>query len=86
MFFRGMGKNKKVINSVATIVLGKKHLKKWFNRVCEEASERRKVARRNWLNYTNNGILFGKFKTQINNKLRNEKRNYLQGIMENAEG
>lgn len=46
------------INNVAATILGKKNLKTkpWFNRVCEEAVERRKVARMNWLNDTNNAF------------------------------
>lgn len=81
---------RRAINSVGTTILGKKNLKTkpWFNRICEEAIERRRVARRNWLNDTNEGILFGRYKTrqrEASNLLRYEKRKYLRDMMEKAE-
>jgi hypothetical protein len=78
------------INNVMATILGKKNLKTkpWFNRVCEEAIERR-VARMNWLNDTNNDThYFGRYKTRLreaSNILRCEKKKYLQDMLEKAE-
>lgn len=78
------------INNVATTILGKKNLKykPWLNRVCEEAIERRKVVRMNWLIDTNNVTHFGRYKTRLREAssiLRCEKRKYLRDMLEKAE-
>lgn len=56
--------------------------------MCEEAIERRRAARSNWLNDKNNETLFNKYKTrqrEASNILRCEKRKYLRDMMEKAE-
>jgi len=88
--YRNWEQIRRAINSVVTTILGKKtsKTKLWFNRICEEAIERRRVARKNWLIDTNNEPLFGRYKThqrEVSNILRCEKRKYLWDIMEKAE-
>jgi len=78
------------INNAATTILGKKNLKTkpWFNRVCEEAIESRKVARMNWLNDPNNVTHFDRYKIRLRNTsniLRCEKMKYLREILDKAE-
>lgn len=53
-----------VISNVANKSLGTKKLKPkpWFNRICEEALQRRKVARQKCLNDTSNEELFKRYK------------------------
>jgi len=57
---------RRAINSVATMILGKKtsKTKPWFNRICEEVIERIKAETSNWLNDTNNQTLFNRYKTR----------------------
>ncbi|CAI6370121.1 unnamed protein product [Macrosiphum euphorbiae] len=78
------------LSNVANKTLGTKKLKPkpWFNRICEEALQRRKVARQHWLNDTRNEELFARYKTRLretSNILRGEKRKYVRNIMVNAE-
>ncbi|CAI6344151.1 unnamed protein product [Macrosiphum euphorbiae] len=59
-----------------------------FNRICEEAIERRRAAISNLLNDTNSETLFNRYKTrqrETSSILRCEKRKYLQCMMGKAE-
>lgn len=64
--YRDWEKIRRAINSIVITILRKKNSKTthWFNRNCEEAIEIKKVARRNWLNDTNNETLFDRYKTR----------------------
>ncbi|KAF0746641.1 Uncharacterized protein FWK35_00020160 [Aphis craccivora] len=75
--------------SVEITKLGKKtsKTKPWFNRISEKTIKRRRVARSNWVNDTNNEPLFNRYKTrqrEVSNILRCEKRKYLQNMIEKA--
>lgn len=81
---------RRAVNSVVITILGKKtsKTKPWFSRICKEAIKRRRVARRNWLNYTNNETLFNRYITRQReaiNVLRCEKKKYLRVMIEKAE-
>jgi len=71
-------------------VLGKKvpKAKPWFNRICEEAVQRRKLARQEWLIDTSEEVTLRRFRTRQREAckiLRCEKRKYIQNIVEMAE-
>ncbi|KAL4148126.1 hypothetical protein QTP88_002420 [Uroleucon formosanum] len=81
---------KESINEASTKVLGKKvsKTKPWFNMICEEAVQRRKLARQEWLIDTNNEVTLRRFRTrqkEASKILRCEKRKYVQNILETAE-
>jgi len=62
--------------------------KPMFNTICEEAVQRRKLARQEWLIDTNNEVTLRRFKTrqkEASKILRCEKRKYVQNILEIAE-
>ncbi|KAL4142505.1 hypothetical protein QTP88_004951 [Uroleucon formosanum] len=74
----------------ATKVLGKKvpKAKPWFNRICEEAVQRRKLARQEWLIDTSDEVTLRRFRTRQREAckiLRCEKRKYIQNRVEMAE-
>ncbi|CAI6355867.1 unnamed protein product [Macrosiphum euphorbiae] len=81
---------KESINEASTKVLGKKvsKTKPWFNTICEEAVQRRKLARQELLIDTNNEVTLRRFRTrqkEASKILRCEKRKYVQNILETAE-
>jgi len=55
---------KDVISNAANKTLGTKKPKSkpWFNRICDKALQRRKLARQKWLNDTSNEELFTRYK------------------------
>lgn len=56
--------------------------------ICEEAVQRRKLARQEWLIDTNNEVTLRRFRTrqkEASKILRCEKRKYVQNILETAE-
>jgi len=62
--------------------LGKKlsKTKPWFNTICEEAVQRRKLARQEWLIDTNKKVTlrsFGTHQKEASKILRCEKRKYV---------
>jgi len=74
------------LSDVAIMNLGTKKLrpKPRWNRICEEALQRRKVTRQKWLNDMSKEELFTRYKTslrKISNILRGEKRKYVSTIM-----
>lgn len=82
--------DKDTIEATAMKIVGTKRnvFKYWFYNICEEASQRRKVAREEWLKVTNNDIKRAKFAThrkETHNILRCEKRKYLRNLLERAE-
>jgi len=71
-------------------VLGKKvpKAKPWFNRICEEAVQRRKLARQEWLIDTSDEVTLRRFRIRQREAckvLRCEKRKCIQYLLEMAE-
>jgi hypothetical protein len=61
--------------------------KPWFNKICEEAIQRRKIAKNNWINDTDNKEKLTQYKTrqkEASNILRCEKIKYIQNIIREA--
>lgn len=62
--------------------------KVWFNNICQEALQRRKIAREEWLKDTNNETKKTRFITrrkETNNILRCEKRKFVRNLIERTE-
>jgi len=71
-----------------TIGIKEKRKKPWFNQICEDAVQRRKIAREEWLKDTNNEERtadFSRRRKEAHNIIRCEKRKYIQNIMKDAE-
>jgi len=72
-----------------TIGIKEKRKKPWFNvLICEDAVQRRKIAREEWLKDTNNEERtadFSRRRKEAHNIIRCEKRKYIQNIMNDAE-
>ena len=81
---------KRVIQKATAKTVGKqRRIKKpWFNQICEDALQRRKQAREDWLNDTQNEEKYTRYKMrqkEASNILRCEKRKHIQGIVRDAE-
>lgn len=76
-----------VINNVINKTLGTTKLKSmlWFNRICEEVAQSRKVARQKWLNDTRNEKLFARYKTHLRgpSNIISEKKIYIYRYVRN---
>jgi len=62
--------------------------KPWSNKICEEAIQRRKIAKNNWLYDTDNKEELTQYKTRqrgASNILRCEKRKHVQNIIREAD-
>jgi len=81
---------KNAIQEAATKTVGmQRRIKRpWFNQICEDALQRRKLAREEWLNDTQNEEKYTRYKMrqkETSNILRCEKRKHIQGIIRDAE-
>jgi len=81
---------KEIVNCASIEVLGrtKSTSKPWFNKICEEATKRRKLTRQEWLGDINNNEILERYRChrrEINNILRCEKRKYVKGMIDGAE-
>lgn len=81
---------KEIVSGASGEVLGRKKLvyKPWFNKICEEAIKRRKLARQKWLGNVNNNENLERYRCsrkETNNILRCEKRKYVKGMIDDAE-
>jgi len=81
---------KEIVNDASMEVLGrvKSTSKPWFNKLCEEAIRRRKLARQKWLEDINNNETLERYRhrqRETNNILRCEKRKYVKGMIDGAE-
>jgi len=71
-----------------TIGIKKKRKKPWFNKICEDAVQRRMIAREEWLKDNYNEEMnaeFSRRRKKAHNIIRCEKRKYIQNIMKDAE-
>jgi len=81
---------KEIVYDTAGELLGKTKLvsKPWFNKICEEAIRRRKLARQKWLENVNDNENMDRYRCrrkETNNILRCEKRKYIKDMIDEAE-